>query len=112
LQDVVELGGGEVDGDGLVSGDATGVLEEADAVFVKGDAGDGQGFGAGCGLCLRLGRVGGLGCGGGRSARRARGARRVGMISFSGAVLWLRPQEAVECSRMWRNICRGCGKEA
>ncbi len=52
LEDVVELGGGEVDGDGLVAGDAAGVLEEADAVFVEGDAGDGErvGFGLG-GLC-------------------------------------------------------------
>ncbi len=43
LEDVVELAGGEVDGDGGVAGDAAGVLEEADAVFVEGDAGDGEG---------------------------------------------------------------------
>ena len=66
LEDVVELGGGEVDGDGLVAGDAAGVLEEADAVFVEGDAGDGELVG-----CRRCGRFGGrdggvgLGLGGG-----------------------------------------------
>ena len=42
LQDVVQLCGGEVNGDGLVAGDAAGVLEEADAVFVERDAGDGK----------------------------------------------------------------------
>lgn len=42
LEDVVELRGGEVDGDGLVAGDGAGVLEEADAVFVESDASDGE----------------------------------------------------------------------
>ena len=42
LEDVVELGGGEVDGDVGVAGDVAGVLEEADAVFVERDAGDGE----------------------------------------------------------------------
>jgi hypothetical protein len=65
LEDVVELCGGEVDGDGLIAGDAAGVLEEADAVFVEGDAGDGElrgcgGFGAGGWLGRSFG--GGLGC--------------------------------------------------
>jgi hypothetical protein len=42
LEDVVELGGGEVDGDGLIAGDGACVLEEAYAVFVEGHAGDGE----------------------------------------------------------------------
>ena len=42
LEDVVELRGGEVDGDGLVAGDAAGVLEEADAILVERDPGDGK----------------------------------------------------------------------
>ncbi len=46
LENVVELAAGEVDGDGGVAGDVAGVLEEADAVFVEGDAGDGEGCGA------------------------------------------------------------------
>ncbi len=50
LEDVVELSSGEVDGDGLVAGDAAGVFKEADAVLVEGDAGDGE---------LRLGGWGG-----------------------------------------------------
>ncbi len=65
LEDVVELGGGEVDGDGLVAEDAAGVLEEADAVFVEGDAGDGEG-GGGRGLGTGLGAGLELGGGGGR----------------------------------------------
>ncbi len=40
LENVVELGGGEVDGYGLVSTDLARVLEEAYAVFVERDAGD------------------------------------------------------------------------
>jgi hypothetical protein len=36
LQEVVELGGGEGDGDGLAADDAAGVLEEADAVLAEG----------------------------------------------------------------------------
>ena len=42
LEDVVELRGGEVNGDGLIAGDAAGVLKEADTVFVESDAGDGK----------------------------------------------------------------------
>ncbi len=42
LEDVVELGGGEVDGDGLVAGDVARVLEEAYAVLVEGYSGDGE----------------------------------------------------------------------
>ena len=42
LEDVVELRGGEVDGDGLVAGDVARVLEEAYAVFVEGYSGDGE----------------------------------------------------------------------
>ena len=68
LEDVVELGGGEVDGDGLVAGDAARVLEEADAVFVEGDVGDGEL------LDGDVGRGGFLGGGVGRAwAEAARG---------------------------------------
>ena len=42
LEDVVELGAGDVNADSLVAGDLPGVLEEADAVLVEGDAGDGE----------------------------------------------------------------------
>ena len=45
LEDVVELAAGEGEGDGGVAGDGAGVLEEAYAVFVEGDAGDGEGLG-------------------------------------------------------------------
>jgi hypothetical protein len=54
LQHIVELRGGEVDGDGLVAGDAPGMLEEADAVLIERDSRyrklrrDGSGFGARC----------------------------------------------------------------
>ena len=77
LQDVVELGAGEVDGDGLVAGDVAGVLEEADAVFVESYAGDGEGGwlggsgpgwrGGACGSGLAGWRGGAGGLGGGRA---------------------------------------------
>ena len=60
LEDVVELRGGEVDGDVCVAGDVAGVLEEADAVFVERDAGDGEAGG--------LVRRGVRWCGGGTDA--------------------------------------------
>ena len=42
LERVVELRGGEVNGDGLIAGDAARVLEVADAILVENDAADGQ----------------------------------------------------------------------
>ena len=41
LEDVVELGGGEVDGDALVAGDGADVFEVADAVLVEDNLADG-----------------------------------------------------------------------
>ena len=69
LKDVVELGGGEVEGDGLVAGDMAGVLEEADAVLVEGDVGDRQAR-----------RVGGCG------RRRGTGAARSWCASGCGGL--------------------------
>ena len=42
LEDVVELGRGEVDGDALVAGDLAEVFEVADAVFIENNLGDGE----------------------------------------------------------------------
>ena len=47
LEDVVELGAGEVDGDVLVVGDLAQVFKVADAVFVEDDLADGEGLGWG-----------------------------------------------------------------
>ena len=102
LEDVVELGRGEVDGDGLVSGDAAGVLEEADAVFVEGDAGDGElggVFWGGMGL--------GAGIGGSGLARRVKRSREA-----EGGLEWLRkgssPESAGCLDRMaGRNLFPG-----
>jgi hypothetical protein len=49
LEDVVELGRGEVDGDALVVGDGAGVFKVADAVFVEDDLADGKVFDGGGG---------------------------------------------------------------
>ena len=67
LEDVVELGAGEGEGDGGVAGDGAGVLEEADAVFVEGDVGYGEVgvVGGGAGM-----RVLGLGGGDGRNGEQ------------------------------------------
>lgn len=81
LEDVVELSGGEVDGDGLIAGDVAGVLEEAYAVFVEGYAGDGElrGFfgrgGFGCGLLWR-GPCGLCGKGGGEGEDEQGGSKQ------------------------------------
>src|SRR6185312_11422367 len=45
LQHVVELRGGEVDGNVGVAADVAGMLKIADTVFVERDAGDGEGSG-------------------------------------------------------------------
>ena len=55
MEDVVELGAGEVDGDVLVVGDFAQVFKVADAVFVEDDLADGEALRWGWGgLGMRL----------------------------------------------------------
>ena len=91
LEDVVELAAGEGEGDGGVAGDLAGVLEEADAVFVERDAGDGEGVACGC---LRGG------CGGWLSAGRVRARQRWGGERRVMAAVWRMSGVVLRC---------GCG---